>query len=246
MSATTEIPLGGFEQRLLAQLKAEVATRPVESVQPTPALPIRARRTLRPAATRSSRRRLPGRRLPAVASAAIAALVVAVLSVLPAASPSLAQAFPILSERTHILPARFARVLRSQWLASTTPARYDLRHAYAFTTPAGMGYVVVDQRARWLCIFVPGFSAGSANGRCERVALARLGDPVLTLRITGTAHREEIVALLPRHASASSSTSGGRARRLELHDGLLAIVSRGPVTVTTDVNGRSSSTDYTP
>jgi hypothetical protein len=168
-----------------------------------------------------------------------------VLSVLPAASLSLAQAFPILTEGTHVLPARLARALRSQWLASDAP-RFDLKHAYAFTTPAGTGYVVVDQRARWLCILVPGFSAGSASGRCERVALARLGDPALSLRITGAAHREEIVALLPRRASASSATSAGRARRLELHHGLLAIVSRGPVTVTTIVNGRSSSSRYTP
>jgi hypothetical protein len=243
MSATTDMPLGGFEQRLLAQLKAEVATRPVESVQPTPALPIRARRTPRPATTR---RRLPGRRLPAVGSAAIAALVVAVLSVLPAAAPSLAQAFPILTERTHTLPARFARALRSQWLASTTPPRFDLRHAYAFTTPAGMGYVVVDQRSRWLCILVPGLATHSASGRCERVTLARLGEPALSLRISGRAHSDEIVALLPQHASVTSATSAGHARRLQPHDGLLAIVSRVPVTVTVNVDGRSASSDYRP
>jgi hypothetical protein len=241
MSATTDTPMGGFEQRLLAQLRAEIAERPPELIQTTPVPSTPAR-----PAPRSSRLRVPTWRLPAVASAAIAALVVAVLSVLPAASPSLAQAFPIITERTHVLPVRMARALRSQWLASPAP-RFDLRHAYAFTTPAGTGYVVVDRRARWLCILVPGFSAGSTSGRCERVALARLGDPALSLRISGSAHREEIVALLPRHASVSSTTTfAGHARRLELHDGLLAIVSRGPVSVTTNVNGRSSSTDYTP
>jgi hypothetical protein len=245
MSATTDTPLGGFEQRLLAQLRAEVAARPPELIQTTPAPSTPVRPSPRSSRGGLSTRRVPGRRLPAVASAAAAALVVAVLSVLPAASPSLAQAFPILTERTHVLPARLARALRSQWLASAEP-RFDLRHAYAFTTPAGTGYVVVDQRARWLCILVPGLSAGSASGRCERVALARFGDPALSLRITGGAHRQEIVALLPRSASVSGTRSEGHSRQLELNHGVLAIVSRGPVTVTTKVNGRSSSTDYTP
>jgi hypothetical protein len=245
MSATTDTPLGGFEQRLLAQLRAEVAARPVDPIQATPAASIPVRPNPRSSRRRLSTRRVPGRRLPAVATGAIVAIVVAVLSVLPAASPSLAQAFPILTEQTHVLPARLARALRSQWLASAAP-RFDLRHAYAFTTPAGTGYVVVDQRTRWLCILVPGFSAGSASGRCERVALARLGDPALSLRIAASAHRQEIVTLLPRHASVKSTTSAGHARRLELHHGVLAIVSHGPVTVTTKVNGHSSSTAYTP
>jgi hypothetical protein len=237
MNTATDTPLGGFEQRLLAQLKAEVATRPaVAREQPT-----RPRRSRQARTARASRRRLP-----AVGSVAIAALVVAVLSMLPAASPSLAQAFPILTERTHVLPARLARALHSQWLASATPPRFDLRHAYAFTTPVGTGYVVVDQRSKWLCILVPGFSARSASGRCERVTLARLGEPALSLRISGRAHREEIVALLPQHASVSSARSAGHARQLRLHSGLLAIVSRVPVTITTKVDGRSSSADYAP
>jgi hypothetical protein len=240
MSATTDTPLGGFEQRLLAQLKAEVAARPVlESPVAEPARPARARRRHVVPTALGSRRRIP-----AVAAAAIAALTVAVLSLLPAAAPSLAQAFPILTERGHVLPAPLARALRAQWLTSATP-HFDLRHAYAFSTPAGTGYVVVDQGARWLCILVPGFTSGSAGGRCERVTLVRIAEPALSLRVTGRG-RQEIVELLPRGAGAASISAASQARNLTTRHGVLAIVSRKPVTVKTTVDGRSSSTTYSP
>jgi hypothetical protein len=235
MSAMTDTPLGGFEQRLLTQLKAEVAARPIA------ASPVAA-----PSRSRTARARRASRsvwRLPTAATAAVAALTVAVLSALPAAAPSLAQAFPILSDSTHTLPVRFVQALRAQWRSGAAP-RFDLNHAYAFSTVAGTGYVVVDRRSRWLCILVPGFSAG-ANGRCERVSLARLGDPRLSLRIGGRG-RQEIVALLPRGARANRETSRGHISRLALRRGVLAITSRNPVTVMTTIGGHTTSTTYRP
>jgi hypothetical protein len=228
MSATTDTPLGGFEQRLLTQLKAEVAAHPSP--------PSSRARTARPA-------RSPWR-LPTAATAAVAALAVAVLSVLPAAAPSLAQAFPILGERSHALPARLVQALRAQWRGGASP-RFDLNRAYAFSTPAGTGYVVVDRQSRWLCILVPGFSGSRAAGRCELVSLARLGEPRLSLRIGGSA-RQEIVALLPRGAGARSAAPGTAAGTLTLHRGVLAISSRKPVTVLTTIGGHTSSSTYQP
>jgi hypothetical protein len=245
MSATADTPLGGFEQRLLTRLRAEIAARPaLESPVAEPARPALIRRLRAVLKARDSRRRIP-----VAATAAIAALAVAVLSALPAAAPSLAQAFPILTERGHVLPGRLARALRAQWLTGAEP-RFDFRHAYAFSTPAGTGYVVVDQRTRWLCILVPGFTHGSAGGRCERVTLARIAEPALSVRITGRG-RQEIVSLLPRGAGAASlapasPARSGDARKLTLHHGVLAIVSRKPATVITTVDGHSSSTTYTP
>jgi hypothetical protein len=249
MSATSDMPLDGFEKRLLTQLKAEVAARPVL------ADPITTRPRARVPHGRPRRRATGWRpptvwrvrnvwRLPAVATAAVAALVIAALSILPAAAPALAQAFPILSERGSVLPARLVHALRAQWRHGVAP-HFDLNHAYAFSTPAGTGYVVVDQRSRWLCILVPGFSASGASGRCEQFKLARLGEPNLSLRIGGGV-RQEIVALLPRGAAASSATTGGQVSRLSLHRGVLAIASRTPVTILTRVGGRSASTTYTP
>jgi hypothetical protein len=232
MSATSDTPLGGFEQRLLTQLKAELA-EPRIAARPVPAPRVRAARVRRSKWWPST-----------AATAAVAVLVVAVLSILPAATPSLAQAFPILGERGHGLPTRLVQALRSQWRAGAGP-HFDLNHAYAFSTPAGTGYVVVDQRSRWLCILVPGFSPSIASGRCERIRLARLGEPRLSLQISGRG-RQEIVALLPRDARAASSTSSGHVSRLTLHRGVLAIASRHPVTVLTTVDGHRSSTTYRP
>jgi hypothetical protein len=224
MSTTSQTPLGGFEQRLLSELRAEVASR-AGVVSPTPA----------------PRRRVSWRRLPALVTTGIAAIAVALLSMLPAASPSLAQAFPILSEQTHTLPDRFVRLLQAQWHTRAAP-RFDLDHAYAFSTPAGTGYVVVDQRSRWLCIFVPGLRGGAASGRCEQVTLARAGRPALTVRVGGHAG-QEIVALLPRGARAATAT---RAVKLRFHSGVVTIASRRPVTLVTTVDGHHSATTYAP
>jgi hypothetical protein len=243
MSATTpNAPLGGFEERLLTQLRAQVAARPPAVQEPAarPAVPPRA------AGARAAHPRLRVPRVTIPVAAAITALLTGVLTLLPAATPTLAQAFPILTGRTHRLPAHLARVLAHQWTTGTSP-RFDLRHAYAFRTPSGTGYVIVDRRARWLCVLVPGFAGAGANGRCEQVTLARLGRPPLELRITDDARRQEIVALLPRGAGASSRSASGHTQRLATHGGVLAIAARGPVTVTTtSTDGLRTRVTYAP
>ena len=236
MSAFAEqTPLEGFEQRLLTQLRAQIAEQPtVEPAELVSTVPAAMRRRLR----------IPRLSLPA--AAALAALVTGVMTLLPAATPTLAQAFPILGGPTRQLPARLARVLRAQWHNGSAP-RFDLRHAYAFATAAGTGYVVVDQGARWMCVLIPGFSADAGAGRCERVTVALLGQRPLQLRIGAGAHRQEIVGLLPRGAAASAGAPGARAQRVAVHSGVLALVSRGPVTVTTTVaGGHGSRITYRP
>lgn len=236
MSALTDgAPLGGFEQRLLTQLRAHVGERAV-AVEP-----LRATSTV--AGSRRSRRLIP--RLSVPAAATLVALVTGLLTLLPAATPTLAQAFPILDVTAHPLPARFARALRARWRSGGEPS-FDLRHAYAFRTAAGTGYVVIDRGSRWMCILVPGFSIGAAGGRCERVSLARRGQPPLILRISADRRRQEVVALLPRGASATAVSAGHRLRVVP-DRGVLAIVSAGPVTVTTAVSGgHASRVTYTP
>jgi hypothetical protein len=228
-------PLGGFEERLLTELRAHVAQQQLTVVQPPATRPAALSRPV--GATAVGRRwQVPIPRVTIPVAAVITALVTGVLTLLPAASPTLAQAYPILTGRPHELPARLVRVLRHQWMTGTGP-RFDLRHAYAFRTPSGTGYVIVDQRAKWLCVLVPGFAGVGANGRCERVAVARLGRRPLELRINGSVRRQEIVALLPRGAAASARTASGPTQRLAVHRGVLAVLSRGPVTVTTTLTG---------
>lgn len=236
MSTTAEhSALGGFEERLLVQLKAHVASQPATVAQPSRTSQGRYLRHL----SRGTRVSLP-------AAAAIVALITGLLSLLPGTAPTLAQAFPILNERPHVLPARYARVLRAQWLTAAGP-HFDLRHAHAFDTPAGTGYAIVDRRAKWLCILIPGFSPDTAGGRCERVTLARAGQPPLTLRISGGDHRQEVVALLTHGATASATTAAARGVSLKMHRGVVAILTHGPVTLTTIVGGhRSATVTYTP
>lgn len=229
-----DTPLGGFEQRLLAELRAQVAAQSgaaapqtVPSAEPSHTIPIR--------------HRLHVPRLTAPLTAAIAALTTGLLTLLPAATPALARVFPVLGGPTRVLPSRLARVLRAQWRSGTSPS-FDVKHAYAFRTPAGTGYVIVDRRTRWLCILVPALSSkrDTGGGRCERVTLARLGQPPLTVRQSGAGRSQEIIALLPRGATASARTTAGQVRWVTLHAGVLAVVSHGRVTVTTTLTGRHS------
>jgi hypothetical protein len=243
MSAVADnAPLGGFEQRLLTQLRAHVAEQPAVAAE-RPALTGQAEAiSTAPAATPRCRR-IPRLSLPA--AAALAALVTGVLTLLPAATPTLAQAFPILNGPARRLPARLTQALRAQWRTGTRP-RFDLSRAYAFRTAAGTGYVLVDRGSRWMCILIPGFATDAAGGRCERVTVARLGQTPLEVRISAGAHRQEIVALLPRGTAASALTASG-AQQAHTRSGVLAVVSRGPVTVTTTAAGkRSSRVTYTP
>lgn len=228
-AAAADTPLGGFEQRLLTELRAQVAARSVPA--PPQTMP-----SAKPSHTVAIRHRLRVPRLTAPLAAATAALTTGVLTLLPATTPALARAFPILGGPTHALPSRLARVLRAQWHGGTSPS-FDLKHAYAFRTAAGTGYVIVDRRTRWLCILVPGFSSNTAGGRCERVTLARLGQPPLAVHQSGSGHSQQIIALLPQGATASARTATGQMRRLTFHAGVLAVVSRGPVTVTTTLTG---------
>lgn len=235
--------LGGFEQRLLVQLRAHVTERRgvAEQLAAPDQLvaPEQQAAPGRPAVAGARRsRRAPRLSLPG--AAALAALLTGLLTLLPAAGPTLAQAFPILNGPAQRLPVRLARVLRTGWRAGSAPW-FDIDHAYPFGTAAGAGYVVVDQSSRWICILVPGFSPDHPRRRCEQVRFARLGRPPLQLRIAAGRHRQEIVALLPRGAAAFVLPLGGTTRRVTVRSGVLVSTSARPVTVTTTFAGRPAS-----
>jgi hypothetical protein len=247
MSTIDRTPLDGFEARLLTQLKAQVtshpssAPHPSRAAQPTPAAQPNRTAT---ASGRLTRRPRVGALL--TASAAIAAMLVTVLYVLSGSTPTLAQAFPILTGRTHGLPALVKRILRSQRLAASNLAA-DPKRAYSFRTPVGIGYVVVDRSAKWLCIVVPGFSTDRGSVRCE-TAIQLLARNSTGIELAASRDgREEVVIELPRTGAATTVTDGGGAsRRAVERDGILTVVSHRPVTITTTINGRRSSTTYSP
>jgi hypothetical protein len=234
MSTINRTPLDGFEDRLLTQLKAQVASGPRS-----------ARQTSRTAAASSGRRthrRRTGSLLTAVAAAMAAVLVV--LNVLPDSQLSLAQAFPILAGRSQPLSGLVKRILRSQRLTAGDSTFADER-AYAFRTPVGTGYVVVNQGTNLLCIVVPDLGTDSGSVRCETAVRLLARDSAGIGVVAKPQGRDEvIVELLRRGATTRVIGTQGVRRHVALRSGVLTIVTRGPVTVATTIDGRRSSATY--
>jgi hypothetical protein len=234
MSTINRTPLDGFEDRLLTQLKAQVASRPRSAAQPSTA----------PAAISGRRihRRRAGSLLTVVAAAMAAVLVV--LNVLPDSQLSLAQAFPILAGRSQPLPGLVKRILRSQRLTAGDSTFADER-AYAFKTPVGTGYVVVNRGTNLLCIVVPDIGANSGSVRCETAVRLLARDSTGIGVVTKPQARDEvIVELLRRGATTRVIGAQGVPHHAAVRNGILTIVTRGPVTVASTINGRRSSATY--
>jgi hypothetical protein len=210
MSADRTIELGGFEQRLLAELRAVVAEHAVE----------------RPA------RRAPRWSLAAGLAAVAAACAAVLIAVSAGSSPSLAQAFPILARPATQIPSTVASLLRG---AVTVPrARLDLRHARTFRTPLGIGYVVADRHLNTMCVAAPGFDHqyGGTCGNATTALHEGVGG-LMTFGGRGTSY----VDVLPRDAAVTLRSAGGPARRAILHDGVLAFITDRTTTVTTRIGG---------
>lgn len=231
MSTIDRSQLGGFEERLLAQLKTHIANQPMRDS------PLDKR-----AVTRRRLVYLPRAGSMMTAAAAVAMLV-AVLNLLPGGGQTaLAQAFPILSQQPQRLPARLERLLQTERLpASAKPTGHDL--AYAFRAPAGTGYVVVDQQRKWICLVVPGFGGSDGNVPCETTSWL-LSETRRGLRLTAQHQGStDIVELLPT-GSTATLVSKRSAHTVALHDGILTVVTRRPVSITTTVRGRVTTSTY--
>jgi hypothetical protein len=232
MNTTSHSPLGNFEERLLLQLKAEVASR--ASAIDVARTPQRVRR-FRTIAVCS--------RIAVPVGGAIAALVVAALSILPAAQPALARAFPILTHQSVTLPDRYRQALQAQRLAASNgPLIHD--RAYSFETPIGTGYVVVDPRDRWLCILVPRIGSNNTGIRCETAHQLLQGTAGGIRVVTHQDNRSEIVELLRQNVTASVITNGTRTTTDD--NGILAITTTSTATITTTIAGKRSTITYRP
>lgn len=232
MSTIGHSPLGNFEERLLLQLKAEVAERPAPL--DVPRTPHRA--------WHFRTANLPSR-IPIGLAGAVTAVVVAALSTLPAAQPALARAFLILTRRAVSLPDQYRRALQAQHRAGSNGGSMHDR-AYSFQTPNGTGYVVVDPRDRWLCILIPKIGSNSSGIRCE-TAGQLLQPKAGGIRIVAThGSRQEIVELVRQGATATVAADGTRST--VDHNGILAITTNSSATITTTVAGKRSTTTYRP
>lgn len=238
---TNQTPLGGFEQRLLGELRQLVEQRADEQAIRNDHGPITPTRWgwvhgVLP-------RRGLGRSL-AAAGALVGAVCAAVLVALSAgSSPTLAQAFPILTHPPTVIPrAALVSLLQSSG-AGSSAARLAVNQARAFETPLGTGYVLTDKQQNLLCIATPGFahSWGAACG-AVRDALNGEGSDLLTYG-RANQHQVDVVDILPKGATATIREPGGQTRPLPLHDGVLAVLAPTSAQITTNVAGHVNTTD---
>ncbi len=226
-----DAPLGGFEQRLLGELRSVVELRGARQ------RPVLAGRERPPRARR--RRVAPRRYLAGVAVLAPLACV-AVLFGLSGSSPDLAQAFPIFARPATAISRDALASIVSQEGATLRNARLDVRHARAFSTPWGTGYLVTDTQANLICVAAPGFASSGWGADCGRASQAKR-DGAGGLLLYGPVGQVSYVEILPKGATATIRQPGTQTRSLAVPDGVLAIVAHRPTVLTTHIAGRAST-----
>lgn len=234
MSTTNQNGLGGFEERLLLHLKAQVANQPRPAHQPDRSLAT---------VSRDGSRHRRARSLLTAAAAALAAILV-IFSALPGSGLSLAQAFPVLNRHPQRLSGVLKRLLRSQQLVASNAA-FDDERAYAFSTPAGSGYVVVDERSGELCVVLPGVGADRGSVHCETATRLLAEDATGIVLVAQRRGREELIVGILRVGTATAVVGGQDAdAQISRRNGILSVRTHGPVTIATALNGHRSSTTY--
>jgi hypothetical protein len=234
MTATDQAELGGFETRLLLHLKAQVASQPRPAGGPDRSVTTVAGDVAGHWRVRSL--------LSAVAAVIAATLVI--FSALPGSSLSLAQAFPILGGHPQRLSGVLKRLLRSQQLLASN-ADFDDERAYAFRTPVGTGYVVVDDGSSLLCVVFPGIGVAGGPVHCEAASRLLARDSTGIALVAKRQGHEELIVGLFRVGSVTTVVGGQDAdAQITRRDGILSVVTHGPVTITTTLNGHRSATTY--
>lgn len=232
MNRTTDPPLNGFEARLLEELRVLVELRAA---------------TQRPISSRTQARRTSVARRPYLAAAAVAlgvACAVALIG-LTGSTPTLAQAFPILARpATVISHDPLASILREQG-ATLRNARLDVKHARAFSTPWGTGYVVTDTHLNIMCVAAPGLPAGNWGADCLAASQAER-EGAGGLLLYGPIGQVSYVEILPKDATATLRDPSEPRRPLPLPNGVLAIVVHQPTVLTVDIAGHTDTVTIRP
>ncbi|MGI8571902.1 MAG: hypothetical protein ACR2L9_04645 [Solirubrobacteraceae bacterium] len=237
---TNQTPLGGFEQRLLGELRALVELRAADQA-------LAPNRGLTAPAPRQSDvlwRRASGRSLAAAGALVVAACAAVLVALSAGSAPTLAQAFPILTRPGTTIPqAGLISILQSSG-AGLSAARLDVNQARAFETPLGTGYVLTDKQQNLLCVAQPGFPHTGWGATCGRVRDAlRDGTGIQIFYGRPDEHQVSVVDILPKGATATIRDPDGQSRPLPLHDGVLAALAPTSAQITTDVAGHATTTD---
>lgn len=228
MNSRNDPQLGGFEQRLLGELRDFVALRAGSSsealvterrdrhhvdAKPRPGFIAAFPRALRTG---------PRRSLAGTGVAAIAACAALLIGLSSGSSPNLALAreFPVFRQPAIAGKQLLASILHQPG-ALPRNLQVDLRSARAIHTPYGTGYVMTDRGANLMCVAVPA-GDGSWGADCGSVR-ASLKYGAGGLQTYASAHSAELVYVLPAGAVAAATEPDGTTRSLALPDGVLAI-----------------------
>lgn len=237
MTPTNKPPLGGFERRLLGELR--------ELVELRAAAPAPSQERLSSAASRQPLSRAlqrlaltPRRALAPVAVAIVACAVVVIGFSAGSSSPSLAKAFPVFAQPPTNVSGFLSGVLRDQGSAA---AQVDASQARAIATPLGTGYVATDPQADLICIVTPGFS-GDWGGACGKVSLAERYGVGASEVFDNSGHSVGWAELLPKGATATARDANGQTTALPVANGVLAIVVHHLTFITTNIAGHASTT----
>jgi hypothetical protein len=156
----------------------------------------------------------------------------------------LAQAFPLFARPSSTISRGALAQILSQGGATLRSAGLDVRHARAFSTPLGTGYVVSDAHADLICVASPAFDK-AWGASCGTLSQAKR-DGAGGMQSYGSVGEASYVAILPAGATATIGRLGGPSRRLAVRYGVLAIVAHHPTVVRTLIAGHSQTTIIRP
>ncbi|HEY3775779.1 MAG TPA: sigma-70 family RNA polymerase sigma factor [Solirubrobacteraceae bacterium] len=239
-----DVPLGGCEQRLLSDLRAFVEQRADDRPNGQASAAAGTPRG-RPAISIGLRGR-GGRRVAAAGTLIAAACAATGALIAAGTTATLAQAFPILSRPETVIPrAGLVSLLQNGGpTLSAARARLDARHARAFGTPVGTGYVVTDRAERVLCVAAPGLRRSSWGAACGSARdVTRNGTGGLLSYDASDPHRVFVVDILPKGATATIREPSGQTRSLQLSDGVLTTIAATPSTITTRIGTHTNTID---
>lgn len=239
MTPPNRPPLGGFERRLLGQLRELVELR---------AAPAPSQERLSSAASRRPLSRVRQRLVLtprwALAPVAVAILACAVVLIGFSAgssspSPSLAKTFPAFAQPPTNVSGFLSGVLRNQGSAA---AQVDASQARAITTPLGTGYVATDTQANLICIATPGFNGSGWGADCGTVSQAERDGVGASTVYDNSGHSVAWAELLPTGATATARDANGKTIPLSVTNGVLAVVVHHLTFITTTIAGHASTT----
>lgn len=239
MTPTNKPPLGGFERRLLGELRELVELRAAAPAPSQERLSSAASR--RPLSRVRQRLALTPRRALAPVAVAIVACAVVLIGFSAGSSspsPSLAQAFPAFATPPTNVSGFLSGVLRDQGSAA---AQVDASQARAIATPLGTGYVATDQQANLICIATPGFNGSGWGADCGTVSQAKRDGVGATITYDNSGHSVSWAELLPKGATATARDANGKTTPLSVTNGVLAVAVHHLTFITTNIAGHAST-----